>query len=252
MKTFLLFIFLIFSTFGLHAQSLKGEVTSSEDGLPIDGVHLVNTTANNMAVSDENGRFMLVANKGDTIIASNINFNTKQFVINDEQFLSLTLNPAMIQLDEVRVSNMPDTEAEFRKKIIDMGEVENETFVPFGMTPNKSQGSIPKNYDPDYTKSLAYAINKPVSFIVKKLSKKHKNKVKYYQTVANQGNVIANNKKYNSEIVTELTGLKGDDLVHFMQYLDLDPAFIKRSSEYEIAARILKGYETFKSENQKG
>jgi hypothetical protein len=252
MRIVFLCICLISLSFGLQAQSLEGEVTSSEDGLPIEGVHVVNTTANKMSISDEKGHFNLVADEGDTIIASNINFNTKQFIVNNEEFLKIRLNPAIIQLDEVRVSNMPDTEAEFRKKIIDMGEVEDETFVPFGMTPNKPKGKIPKNYDPDYTKSLGYAINKPVSFIVKKLSKKHKNKVKYYQTVANQGNVIANSKKYNPEMVTELTGLEGDELVDFMQYLDLDPAFVKRSSEYEIAARILKEYDTFKSEYREG
>ena len=252
MRIIFLCILLISFTFGLQAQSLEGEVISSDDGLPIEGVHVVNTTANKMSISDEKGHFNLVANKGDTIVASNINFNTKQFIVSDGQFLRLKLNPAVIQLDEVRVSNMPDTEAEFRKKVIDMGEVQDESFVPFGMTPNKPKGKVPKNYDPNYTKSLGYAINKPISFIVKKFSKKHKNKLKYYQTVANQGNVIANSKKYNPEIVTELTGLEGDQLTDFMQYLDLDPAFVKRSTEYEIAARILKEYNTFKSEYRKG
>jgi hypothetical protein len=252
MRVVFLFIYLIFFSFHSKGQVLDGRVTSSDDGLPVEGVHLVNTSANVMSISDANGRFNLVANEGDTIIVSNINFNTKQFIVSKQEFLKISLNPAIVQLEEVRVSNMPDTEAEFRKKIIDMGEIADENFVPFGMKPNKPKGKIPKNYDPNYTKSLGYAINKPVSFIVKKLSKSHKNKVKYYEIVANQGNVIANNKKYNSEIVTELTGLKGDKLVQFMQYLDLDPAFVKRSSEYEIASRILKEYDSFKSNFSKG
>jgi len=246
MRMVFLILLLYPITFLVQAQHVEGEITSSADSQPIEGVHILNRTSHNMAISDEYGRFSIIADQGDTLIVSNINFNSKQFIFNEEKFLKITLNPAVIQLEEVRVSNMPETEADFRNKIIDMGEIEDDSFVPFGMKPNKPMGKVPKNYDPNYTNSLGYAINKPISFLVKKISKSHKNKVKYYQKVANQGNAIANNKKFNPEIVEELTGLKNDELTDFIQYLDLDPAFIQRSTEYEIAARILEEFDNFK------
>lgn len=252
MRKVVLIIFLFPFTLFIQAQSLDGKVISSADSLPIEGVHIVNTSINKMAISDENGHFKLITNRGDTLIVSNVNFNTKKFIVNNEKVLKIILNPAVIQLDEVRVSNLPETESDFRKRIIDMGAVEDDSFVVSGMPQAKPKGKIPKNYDPNYTNSLGYAINKPISFIVKKISKTHKNKLKYYQTVANKGNTISNNKKYNPEIVQELTGLKGHDLNDFIQYLDFDPAFVKRSSEYEIAARILKEYDYYKSRSQKG
>jgi hypothetical protein len=240
------FIFVSIVQAQTQAPAREGRVISSSDNLPIEGVHIVNITISKMAISDEDGGFSLILNTGDTLVASNINFNTKQYVVGTEQFLNISLNPAMIELDEVRVSNLPETEADFRKKIIDMGEVEGDTFVPYGMQPNKQQGSIPKNYDPNYTNSLGYALTKPVSFIVKKLSKSHKNKVKYHQIVANQSNAISNSKKYNPQLVEDLTGLKGDQLTDFIDYLDLDPGFVKRASEYEIAARVLKEFDEYK------
>jgi hypothetical protein len=247
MKIVVLSLFLFVFTFAVKAQGIDGLVSSSADNLPIEGVHIVNITQNQMSISDEKGYFTISVSKGDTLVASNINFNTKQFIVKNETYLKIALTPATIQLDEVRVSNMPNTEAEFRKKLVDMNVIEDNTFVPFGMQPNKPQGKIPKNYDPAYTNSLGYAINKPISFIVKKLSKQHKQKLKYYQTVANQGKVIANDKKYNPEVVKELTGLEGDDLTDFIQFLDLDAAFVQRSSEYEIAAKILKEFDIYKS-----
>ncbi|WP_296619430.1 carboxypeptidase-like regulatory domain-containing protein [Marivirga sp.] len=250
MRIIITLILLFTVSFCVQAQKVEGEVTSSGDSLPIEGTHIVNTTANKMAISDEKGRFHLVAKKGDTLVVSNVNFNTKQFIVNNQTFLKISLNPAVIQLDEIRVSNLPETESEFRKKILDMEEIEDNSIKIDGLMPTKPKGKVPKNYDPNYTNSLGYAINKPISFIVKKLSKSHKNKLKYYQTVANHGNTISNNKKYNPQIVEELTGLKGDDLTDFIHYLDLDPAFVKRASEYEIAARILKEFDTYKS--QKG
>jgi hypothetical protein len=246
-------IFFIFSITSLvSAQGIMGRVTSSEDSLAIEGVHIVNVTANNMAISDQNGKFNLIAEIGDTLIVSNINFNTKLFIVNNTEYLKIGLNPATIQLDEVRVSNLPETESEFKKKLVNMGMQDDNTFVPYGMKANKPQGKIPKNYDPSYTGSLGYAINKPFSFIVKKLSKSHKSKLKYYQIVANQGNTIGNNKKYNPVIVEELTGLKGDELINFIEFLDLDPAFVKRSSDYEIAERILSEFDHYKSQKSKG
>ncbi|HET8860761.1 carboxypeptidase-like regulatory domain-containing protein [Marivirga sp.] len=241
--TILLFIIASFSD--LHAQIKKGRVASNADNVPIEGVHIVNTSANKMAISDQNGLFYIVANPGDTLIASNVNFKSKIFVINNEQFLKFKLNPAVIQLDEVRVSNIPETESDFKRKMVGMDNIEDKSIKIDGLMPTVPKGKIPKNYDPGYTNSFKYAINKPLSFIVKKLNKNYKNKVKYYQIVANHSNTIANNKKYNPEIVTNLTGLKGDELVDFIQFLDLDPAFVKRSSEYEIALHIIKEFEHY-------
>ncbi|MGM0580690.1 MAG: carboxypeptidase-like regulatory domain-containing protein [Bacteroidota bacterium] len=243
----LLLLFTLISS--VQAQEMEGKVSSSADSLPIEGVHIMNISANKMAVSTENGFFNIRAERGDTLVVSNVNFNTKQFIVNNESFLKISLNPAVIQLDEVRVSNLPETEAEFRERLVKMGVQEDDTFVPFGMKPNKPRGKIPKNYDPKHTNSIGYAINKPISFIVKKLSKSHKNKVKYYQTVASKGSVIENSKKFNPELVRDLTGLEEDDLTDFIKYLDFDPAFIKRSTEYEIAEAILRKFEQFKIQN---
>jgi len=246
MRTILLFILLFSIAFFVQAQELEGEVTSNSDSLAIEGAHIVNTSANRMAITDETGRFQIVAKKGDTLVVSNVNFNTKQFIVTNQTFLKINLNPAVIQLDEIRVTNLPETESAFRRKILAMEEIQDNSMKIDGLMPTKPKGKIPKNYDPNYTNSVGYAINKPISFITKKLSKSHKNKLKYYQVAANKGNTIANNKKFNPEIVKELTGLKGDDLNDFIQYLDLDPAFINRSSEYEIASRILKEYDSYK------
>jgi hypothetical protein len=247
MKTFLVFTIFYLLSFTISAQML-GVVLSSEDSASIEGVHLINTSQNIMAISDERGHFELSAMRGDTVIVSNINFNTKQFVVKDADYLKFYLNPATIELEEVRVSNLPETASDFRKKLLEMDGTEN-TIEVAGLNPRKAVGAIPKNYDPNYTKSLGYAINKPISFLVKKISKNHKNKVKYYQTIANQQNSIANSEKYNPKLVTELTGLEGDALTDFMDFMSLSPSFIEKSTDYEIAVHILKEYDEFKSKN---
>jgi len=236
----------------VKSQNLQGRIISSVDSLAIEGTHIVNVSQNRMAISDKDGRFSLLAKAGDSLVVSNVNYNTKQFLVKQSDVVTILMSPASIQLDEVRVSNLPETAADFRKKIISMDGIEENSIKIDGLMPVKPKGKVPKNYDPNYTNSLGYALNKPISFIVKKFSKDHKNKLKYYQTVANQSNKISNSKKYNPEIVKELTGLEGDELTDFVEFLDFDPAFISRSTEYEIAVRILKEFDYYKSQSRKG
>lgn len=249
----LLFIILILTANLAFAQTtIKGKLYSSQDSLPIEGAHIINTTQAKMATSSASGVFILEAKSGDTVVISNINFNSKQFIIPDREELIFWMNPAEIQLKEVIVNNIPKSQAEFKKNLIDMPMQDDGKFIPFGMIPAQPMGKVPKNYDPNYTNSLGYAINKPVSFIVKKLSKKHKAEKKYYEIVATQGSTILAHKKYNRELVSSLTGLEEQELTEFIDFLDLDNSFIRNASEYEIATRIINEFKSFQDNKALG
>lgn len=252
MKEYLLFVFFILLLFQAEAQDKNGRVASSLDSAAIEGAHILNLSNKSMAISNAEGEFFLQFNDGDTLVISNINFNSKQLIVRNSNFLEIKLNPANIQLEEVIVNRMPLTQSEFKNRVIDMGMQGHGEFVPFGLSPSKPKSKVPLNYNAAVNNSWQYAISKPISFIVKKFSKSHKNQVKYYETIANQGSTISNEKKYNPQLVTELTGLKDDDLVAFMNFLDLDEAFIRRTSEYEIAALILKEFEAYKIQIDQG
>ncbi|PTB91379.1 hypothetical protein C9994_15640 [Marivirga lumbricoides] len=243
-KILLLLIFTIFCN-GLLKAQLTGTLFSKQDNTVIEGAHIINTTKNQMAISSGLGVFTIEASSGDTLVISNISFNTKQLTVGSSREVEIWLMPADIQLDEVVVTNMPATQKAFKKRVIDMPMQDNGNFLPYGVTPGKPMGKIPANYDKNVTNSLGYIINKPVSFITKKLNKSYKEKVKYYEVVASQSNSISNSYKYNRELVESLTGLKDAQLTDFMEYLNLDNSFISKASEYEIAARIVREYEFY-------
>ncbi|MBK6265833.1 hypothetical protein JKA74_12385 [Marivirga sp. S37H4] len=248
MKKLLLLSFIIFMASMANGQSIKGTLYSSQDSLAIEGAHIINTTKSKMATSSAAGVFILEALPGDTMVISNINFNTRQFIVPEKKEVTIWLNPAEIQLKEVIVNNIPKSEADFRKKLIDMPMQDNGNFLPFGVTPGKPMGKIPVNYDRNVTNSVGYAINKPVSFIQKKLSKKYKAKRKYYETVASQGNTILAHKKFNRELVNSITGLEEEKLTKFIDFMDLDNSFIMNSSDYEIAARIISEFKSYQDQ----
>ncbi len=232
------------------AQSVRGYLLSTEDSTAIEGAHLVNASQNTMTTSSDKGFFDLKGDQGDTIIISNVNFNTRQLIINEFKEVKVWLNPAKIQLEEVEVTNLPVTASEFRQRLVDMPMQSNGNFLPMGVTPGKPMGVIPKNYDSKANNSLGYAITKPISFIQKKLSKHHKAKVKYYETIAAEGKNISNDRKYNRDLVADLTGLKEDELTKFMNFIYIDESFISRSTEYDIALRILSEFENYKNQSK--
>jgi len=228
-----------------YAQNIKGIILSSKDNLGIEGAHIINITKKNIAISSELGYFSIKGDIGDTLVVSNINFNTKQFVVNAKNHLSILLDPANIQLDEVLVSNLPTTAEDFKKKLIEMPMQDNGKFVPFGVTPGKHMPKIPVIYDKRVISGLGYAISNPIEYTASKLNRRFKEKVKYWEIQADLDNSIIRTKKYNRELVASLTELEGDKLTDFIHFLDLADSFVDRSSAYEIAERIKEEFKKF-------
>jgi hypothetical protein len=237
MRNLLSFILISFTIHKSYTQNITGTVLSSNDSLSVEGAHILNISKKKMAVSSQLGNFNIKAEISDTLVVSNVNFQTKQFVINSKNIVTVILEPAKIQLDEVIVSNIPISAADFRKKLIEMPMQDNSKFVPFGVTPGKPRSEIPPLYDRD------------ISGIKYKFSgKRTKEKVKYYKIKADFDDSIIRNKKYNRELVASLTGLEGDELTSFINHINLSKYFLDSASAYEIAERIKEEYQLVNEE----
>lgn len=235
-----------------QSEQLRGYVFSSEDSTEVPGSHIKNISRKIVTTSANSGYFEIEVESGDTIEITNVAFDTKEFVVKTTEGLkAIYLKPAIKFLEEVSVSNIPETEAAFKKRIVDMPMQETGQFVPYGMSPPPVQNEIPLSYDKNYTNRVGYAINHPISFIKKKLSRNHKMKQKYFEIKAHEDETIIIEKKYNREVVANLTGLKDDQLTDFIQYIDLKPDFLLAATEYEIAERVLALLKNFKEENPK-
>ena len=89
MKKYLLVIIFIFPLFNAHSQDKNGVVISSLDHTAIEGAHVLNISNKNMAISNADGKFFLQITGGDTLVISNINFNTKQLIVPNSTFLAI-------------------------------------------------------------------------------------------------------------------------------------------------------------------
>ncbi|WP_375580972.1 carboxypeptidase-like regulatory domain-containing protein [Marivirga tractuosa] len=252
MRTVFTLILFISGTHLICSQSLiEGVVHTSKDFKAIEGVHISNISKEKLTFTSANGEFKINSEIGDTLIISYVGMKSKQLIVKSFDFQFITLKSDIIELEEVKVTNIPENQYKFKRKIVDMGIVEIDSFIPFGVTPGKPKDPIPKLYERE-TNVLFGANDQfwptltiPMSYFTKKYSKKHKAKRGYYELKASKDQQILNNKKFNKEIVSNLTGLKGEKLLRFMSFMNLSNDFITKATDYEIAKKVLDSYKDY-------
>ena len=99
--TLLLITFLISSTILVAQNSVNGLVTS-EDGIPLAGATIVNTSTNDAVVSDFDGNYTINASLGDVISYSNVGYQSQEVKIRSNFSIDIQLVSSN-KLDEVVV-----------------------------------------------------------------------------------------------------------------------------------------------------
>lgn len=102
----LLFLYLFFNSLVLNAQEIdiKGKVVAEGD---VEGIHIINKTANKFTITDVNGTFNIPAKYNDTILVSGIKYRHQEVIVNDfilqSKSLTVYLEEQIYQLDEVLI-----------------------------------------------------------------------------------------------------------------------------------------------------
>lgn len=99
----------LFSAFLLHAQrkELNGQLIAEDD---VEGIHILNKTANRFAISKADGSFIISAKSQDTLVVTSIKYEVKETVVTQSQeelgSISVQLTEAVTALDKVIVGKI--------------------------------------------------------------------------------------------------------------------------------------------------
>jgi len=110
MKQLLLLFFLIFSLYGFSQNvervKVQGKITAPS-GAEVEGINVYNISAQKGTVTDTTGLFSLEMAENDRVLITAIQYNSFTLIIDksviDAKKMSMYLNPAINQLDEVVV-----------------------------------------------------------------------------------------------------------------------------------------------------
>ncbi len=209
---------------------VSGEIVSPAN-TPIDGVHILNTNTNELAIADESGFFSLSMHTSHVLRISAVGFKTYYYLLKKRDiehitYIKITLQTVTVGLKNVDIVAKEEPRAEnlFRPKPIP---------APFSFGYQGVQHKVKPN------------VMNPISLLYNWLSKEGKQNKKLEELLKQEAvrKLIAN--RYESDIIWELTGYAGAELERFKQHCNLSDYFVANATDYEFLVRIKDCYNSY-------
>ncbi len=208
--------------------------------------HIVNITQKKASISDMLGYFRIAFGIGDTIKISSLGYFNSSFVnwgqfSPDSLFNDIKLKPRSYEIKEVKISWF-STYEKFLKGV-------SELQLPV----SKEEEDIKKvneYFQRTITKLGLVNLPGPTPGFTfgKDWYMKQNDKLNEFLEKEKQKRRIE--KKYNAVLVSDLTGLTGNDVFEFMDYCAFSDSFLLISTDYEIQLKVMEKYKLFAEEKK--
>ncbi|MCF6241521.1 MAG: hypothetical protein L3J74_09280 [Bacteroidales bacterium] len=215
----------------------KGKVVNDE-GNAISFAHIIDLRRGHATISDTSGRFHLPVMRNDSIRISAIGYQVKY----------VSLRRYIPVKDSIKLTVV------MKKKIYDVATVDIyqirwQVFKAEFMETEVEEDKIAENIKiwmnslfPEGELRMLYQSGK-VGFTIPYTSKDEKQRKKV-KAMERRFNIIQ--PKFNDKLITELTGLKGEDIKDFIDYCNFQEGFLLYATEYEIAEAIQNKWNQYK------
>lgn len=268
MKIFLKFILIIFlsaNAFHSNAQSflqdstlsISGLIYSSKTNEAIPNATVTIKRSRKGVICDNTGVFHLQIQERDTLVISALGYELKEWpvplILNPDfpPFFRIQLQDISYLLKEVDIyalGTWDEFKDEFVKaKVKEKNPINKDIGKQLAPYNTKKPNPVPAQYRPKIDKKMDIidAIFRPTDFLHNKLSKKEKIKKKLSKRIKEEGKNKKIGKKYNAQIVSDATGLKGDELVAFMEFCGKKIQVTENSRDYDVMKQILDLYQEY-------
>jgi hypothetical protein len=251
--SFLLLIITSLSINLIYSQRVDKSVDSSkvytfsgkvidDENVPVVFAHVVNKKRGLATITDSTGYFRIMAVNKDSIRISAIGFYTKSIFINfsNKKDTALQIIKMTKKTYEIATVNIYELRWQvFKSEFMEQKVEEDKTAVRITnwMANLLPAGELTRIYQS--TMAPGFAINWKTK--ADKSRKKVAEMEKKYQLIA---------PKFNDKMVTEITGLKGQEIYDFMQFCNFKEDFIIQATEYELMEEILRLWKEYHKQNQ--
>ena len=269
-KLVLFFLALSLNSFYAKAQntiqdsviSISGEVYSDKTEQSIANATITIKRTRTGTICDSTGVFHLQIQKNDTLIVRALGYQTKEWpvplILNRDfiPFFRIEMRDISYLLKEVDIYAL-GTWDEFKEEFI-KAEVKEKNPINEDIARHlkpyntKEPNPVPAQYRPkvDRKMNVLDAVFRPTDFLHNKLSKKEKAKKKLSKIIKNERTNTKISKKYNAELVSDATGLKGNELVAFMEFCGKKIHVTENSTDYDVMKQILDLYKEYTTKEE--
>ncbi len=226
--------------------SFKGSVIDEANGDSIPFVNIFNESTRRWAIADESGKYSLSVCTGDTLVFTAIGFLGKVILVNDnlqDKENTIYLTSQSYKIEEVKVLGYRNYD-DFKKAFIELELPENKIDrIKEELNIEGTAIAIKADYERRAEEALS---QQGIGFTFspgRPLNEEKIRREKLQQEAAMQRAV---DKKYNREIVFELTKLPEDELTNFMGFCNFSLEYLYNTSDYDILVKIMEKFNLYK------
>lgn len=221
---------------------LSGNIVDHQDD-PLSFATVTNLTTQNGVISNEEGFFYLTFQREDTIRISSVGYEPAVLYFGDtaqanNYDLQIRMSDKTYELESVTVFAFKDAES-FKRAVLSLKDLPDES----------SKIVIPGSYDGPRQEPKSTPLN-PISYVFDRFSRraKYERQARQAQQDYEYRKHLA--RKYNRDMVGEVTGLTDKALDEFMIFCRFEEDFIERSSQYDLILAINQCYTDYSGQNK--
>jgi len=231
-------------TYG-QQKKCTGRVFDGITFQPLVGASIYNMNTQKFAFSDKDGRFSIMVSLHDTLVISKSIYRQLVVTVNDKIYAGLEdffLYYKATMLKEVTIFAINPSYEGFKKDIVTLELPDYYKRIEETKLNEMQKANAVYNPTGNIMSLGGTITTSPITYLYDKYSRKSKMNRLYNEMVSYEEEVERIQEKYNREIVSSLTGLKGDELLNFMMYCRFNYYDLVRMNDEEIRAKIKAKY----------
>jgi hypothetical protein len=245
----ILIVAVFFAWVPVRAQvsSIKGIITDSQSGKPVEYAEILNYSKNKATYSKSNGEFRLVADAGDTLLFHALGYYYEKVIVPDssvhsQKVLSFYMNQAAFELPEARIIGSGSYE-DFKKAFVKL----DRPITPTEQLNSRLAQTMRNEGREAYDEALEKGEIKSKGLGVSILTRDERERIKLAEIEEKEAVRDQMYRKFNPQVVKQVTGLTDDDeIIRFMAYCNFKEKYLLAVNEYDLMEEITRKYEMFK------
>lgn len=219
---YLLFILAFAASLHTTAQKMQGKVVDAKTGEMLYPVTVVNMLTQQQVYTNEQGAFSITAKAGEQLAFFYVGYKSAERLIQaGATEMRVELQPMKVQLNEL--------------------VVRPRDYSPYQIDSIERRST----YKRTLARRKASAMS-PFSFVAEKFSKTAKQTYRFQKAYNYLEDQRFIDSKYTSDLVSEMTGLDGDSLAHFMNAYPMPYDYARTATDLEIKMWIRTNHKKWK------
>lgn len=236
---------------------IRGIVRDDSTGQVLPWVHIYNESHRTGRIGNEEGRFFMEVNVGDTLVISAVGYMARVYIISDrslEDEIEIHLRPRLYEIEAVHIRGFRDY-ADFRRQFLALELPKTRTralqenliaLSQIDIAQALEQKKVQDALSPEPGKPMVGGLSVPI------LYKSDLQWINYQRVLEQERKQRVIDKKYNREIIQKITHLSQDEITDFMGFCHFDTEYLYQATEYEIAVMIEKKFKEYLDHKSRG